>query len=190
MSFYNTVRMSGMVLALLVLGVLNASASNNDNESAAEMTTRLRAAESSRSEKVAQIKKWLKDHPDSPDRIISEHLLAELYRGQYCKESMDTKAWRGQLERVVAAYEQKSKPLTPGPPTHGHAESNFLSVITATNVVVKSKNKIECKFAIPADAALGNWNIEVTNPAVDDDGDGTLEAAKSSNADKTFEVTN
>ena len=45
-------------------------------------------------------------------------------------------------------------------------------------------------MTIPADAALGNWNIEVTNPAVDDDGDGNLEAAKSSNTDKTFEVTN
>jgi hypothetical protein len=53
----------------------------------------------------------------------------------------------------------------------------------------KSKNKIECKYAIPAGAALGQWNIEVTNPAVDDDGEGTLEAAKSSNTDKTFDVT-
>lgn len=63
--------------------------------------------------------------------------------------------------------------------------------ITAADVdvVVKSKNKIECKFSIPADAALGDWNVRVTNPAVDDDADGTKEPAKSSNTDITFEVT-
>jgi len=86
---------------------------------------------------------------------------------------------------------RQSRPPAPGVA----AKSNFLSVkkggdtIAATDVVVKSKNKIECKYAIPAGAALGQWNIEVTNPAVDDDGDGTLEAAKSSNTDKTFDVT-
>jgi hypothetical protein len=61
--------------------------------------------------------------------------------------------------------------------------------ITATNVVLSSKAKITCKFAIPADAALGNWNVEVTNPAVDDDGDGDLESPQSSNTNITFQVT-
>jgi len=61
--------------------------------------------------------------------------------------------------------------------------------ITATDLVVKSKNKIECKFAIPANAATGDWNVKVTNPAVDDDADGNNEAARSSNTDKTLEVT-
>jgi hypothetical protein len=56
-------------------------------------------------------------------------------------------------------------------------------------VVVDSGSKITCKFTIPADAATGDWNVKVTNPAVDDDGDGTKEAAKSSNTDKTFTVT-
>lgn len=46
-----------------------------------------------------------------------------------------------------------------------------------------------CSFSIPPDAALGAWNVRVTNPPVDDDGDGTKEAAKSSNTDVTFQVT-
>lgn len=36
--------------------------------------------------------------------------------------------------------------------------------ITATNVVVASKTRIKCDFAIPSDAVLGTYNVVVTNP--------------------------
>ncbi|KPJ55964.1 MAG: hypothetical protein AMS16_03245 [Planctomycetes bacterium DG_58] len=44
------------------------------------------------------------------------------------------------------------------------------NTITATNVSLLSKERIVCVFAIPEDAQLGSWSVEVVNP---DDQSGT-----------------
>ena len=45
------------------------------------------------------------------------------------------------ISKISLAFH--SKPLTPGPPTHGHAESNFLSVIHKPVICYHSYSRLE-----------------------------------------------
>ena len=66
------------------------------------------------------------------------------------------------------------------------------SDITAQDVEIDiDENKkpiVKCKFAIPAGATQGDWNVKLTNPQCDEDADGGWEPARSSNVDKVFTI--
>ena len=101
-SYIPTVLMIFLTLPLFVSDVVLMA---GEAEDASSFVKHIRQGKESRNEKVSEIRSWLADHPDSSDRILLDHLLAELHRGQYCNESMDIDAWKAQLKYVAKTYD-------------------------------------------------------------------------------------
>lgn len=93
----------GAVLATSAWPALSAQ-----DETGKQLADRVKIEKADRKTKVADIRGWLKANPDSPDAIMLEHLVAELYRGQYCEEPIDMNAWRDQLDRTISTYTKGS----------------------------------------------------------------------------------